>query len=78
MVRTSEDRVSLAPADWGGLCSLTLAIVTLLGATLYKLHEDGLSNRMRLTRLESDVSHVQKSLGVLRTDLRALTQEISK
>jgi len=76
MVRTpdSPERVRLAPADWGGLCSLALAILTLVGATLYKVHEIAQTNRERLAAVDAELRSVRQSVGLLQTDVRELAR----
>ena len=74
MVRTADNRVRLAPADWGGLCSLALAIITLLGATLYKVHEIAQTNRERLAAVDAEVSAMKQSVALLQADVRELAR----
>ena len=74
MVRTADNQVRLAPADWGGLCSLALAIITLLGATLYKVHEIAQTNRERLAAVDAEVSAMKRSVALLQADVRELAR----
>lgn len=79
MVRTPEnpDRVRLAPADWGGLCSLALASMTLAGATLYKIHEVAQTNRERLAAVDAELASLQANVQLLQTDLRVIARRPS-
>lgn len=72
MVRVSRDRVRLAPADWGGLCSLALAVLTLLGATLYKVHDVAAAERVRQTRVELELAHLKSQVDQLQRDVQSL------
>ncbi len=76
MVRANNnrERVRLAPADWGGLCSLALAILTLVGATLYKVHEIAQTNRERLASVETELTSLQRNVGLLQSDVRDLAR----
>lgn len=74
MVRTSDNQVRLAPADWCGLGSIALAVFTLLGATHYKLHEIAQSNRQRLAAVEADVTGVKRSVTLLQADVRVIAR----
>ncbi|TWT46503.1 hypothetical protein Pla111_15990 [Botrimarina hoheduenensis] len=73
MVRYSSDRVRLAPADWGGLCSLALAILTLVGATLWNVWDLSTTSRERLARVEAELAHLQADVSLLKSDVRVLT-----
>lgn len=72
MTLSPTNRVRLAPADWGGLCSLALALAALVGTTLYKVHDLSATHRERLARIESELSHVQSDIEHLQADLRTL------
>lgn len=72
MVRLSHDRVRLAPADWGGLCSLAVALSTLVGATLYQVHDMAADARVRQARFEAELSHLKTEVKQLKTDVRTL------
>ncbi|QDT70487.1 hypothetical protein MalM25_34350 [Planctomycetes bacterium MalM25] len=76
MVRTPEnpDRVRLAPADWGGLCSLALASLTLAGATLYKVHEVAQTNRERLAAVDAELAGLKQSVSLLQSDVRVIAR----
>ncbi len=74
MLRTSENRVHLAPADWGGLLSLALAIMTLVGATLWQVHDLAASNRERLARFETEIAHLKADVSLMKTDIRQLVR----
>lgn len=77
MVRVADksDRVRLAPADWGGLCSLALAILTLLGATLYKVHEIAQTNRERLAAVDAELGALKWGVELLQSDVRDLSRQ---
>jgi type II secretory pathway component PulJ len=74
MVRVADtaDRVRLAPADWGGLCSLALAILSLGGATLYKLYDISQTHRERLAAVDAELSGLKHNVGLLQQDVRDL------
>lgn len=72
MTRTAHDRVRLAPADWGGLCSLALTLVTLVGATLLKVHDMAADARGRQTRFETELGHLKTQVTRLQDDVRLL------
>ncbi len=72
MVRTSENHVHLAPADWGGLLSLGLAIISLVGATLWQVHDLAATSRERLARFEVEISNLKSDVTLLKTDYRLL------
>lgn len=76
MVRVAEnnDRVRLAPADWGGLCSLALAILTLVGATLHKVHEMAHTNRVRLAAMDAELEALLSGVELLQVDVRELSR----
>lgn len=76
MVRNSNqpDRVRLAPADWGGLCSLALALLVLAGATLTKVHEVAQTNRERLAAVDAELASLQASVQLLQSDIRTIAQ----
>lgn len=76
MVRSPEksDRVRLAPADWGGLCSLALAILALVGATLHKVHEMAHTNRGRLAAVDAELGALKSRVELLQTDVRELAR----
>lgn len=74
MTRTVPEQVRLAPADWGGLCSLALAILTLVGATLYKVHETANANRARLAAVDAELESLQLNVRLLQSDLRAVAR----
>ena len=74
MVRDPKfgNRVRLAPADWGGLCSLALAILTLVGATLYQVHDSAAADRARQARFETELANLKSHVRRLQDDVRAL------
>jgi hypothetical protein len=72
MTLQPQNRVRLAPADWGGLCSLALAIAALVGTTLYKVHELSASHRERMVRIEIELAHVQSDIAHVQEDVRTL------
>jgi hypothetical protein len=72
MTLLPDNRVRLAPADWGGLCSLAVAIAALVGTTLYKVHELSASHRERLVRIESELTHVKSEINHVQEDVRTL------
>ena len=74
MVRTRDDRVRLAPADWGGLCSLAWAILSLGGATLWKVHEIAQTNRERLAAVDAELAGLKQSVRLLQSDVRDLAR----
>ncbi len=76
MVRAADnsDRVHLAPADWGGLCSLALAILSLGGATLYKVHDIAQTNRERLAAVDAELTGLKQSVVMLQVDIRDLAR----
>lgn len=78
MVRTSDNRVRLAPADWGGLCSIALTIVTLVAATLYTVNEIAVTNRQRLAAIDAELISLQRSINLLQSDLRNLARRMEK
>ena len=67
-----QNRVRLAPADWGGLCSLAVALAALVCTTLYKVHELSASHRERLVRIELELAHVKSDVNHLQDDVRTL------
>ncbi len=79
MVRTPEnpDRVRLAPTDWGGLCSLALALLTLACATLYKVHEVAQTNRERLAAVDAELASLQANVRLLQSDVRTIARRPS-
>ncbi|MGL4512315.1 MAG: hypothetical protein ACRCT8_04435 [Lacipirellulaceae bacterium] len=73
MVRIRDtDRVRLAPADWVAIASLALAILTLVGATLYSVYDLAATSRERLARLEAELGHVKSDVRLLQNDVRTL------
>lgn len=74
MVRTKDDRIRLAPADWGGLCSVALTVVTLAAATLYKVHEVAQTNRERLAAVDAEIAAVRRSVALLQADVREIAR----
>lgn len=72
MVRVSQDRVRLASADWGGLCSLALTVVMLVGATLYKVHDTAAAVRAREARIDAELDHLDYQVKRLQQDVRLL------
>jgi hypothetical protein len=76
MVRSIEqpDRVRLASADWGGLCSVALTVVSLAGATLYKVHEISVHNRERLVAVDTELAGIRRSIAVLQDDVRDIAR----
>ncbi|QDV76128.1 hypothetical protein [Botrimarina mediterranea] len=76
MVRVAEttDRVRLAPADWGGLCSLALAILSLGGATLYKLYDISQTHRERLAAVDAELAGLKHNVELLQQDVRHLAR----
>lgn len=74
MVREPDktERVRLAPADWGGLCSLTLAILTLVGATLFQVHDLAAADRARQARFETELTNLKAQVRRLQDDVRTL------
>lgn len=75
MTLQPHNRVRLAPADWGGLCSLAIAIAALVGTTLYKVHELSASHRERLVRIEIELAHVQSDIAHVQEDVRTLIEK---
>lgn len=67
-----SDRVRLAPADWGGLCSLALAILTLVSATLYQVHDLAAADRARQARVDAELNHLKAQVQQLQADVREL------
>lgn len=80
MVRVAEttERVRLAPADWGGLCSLALTIVVLACGTLYKMHELSGDSRVRQALLDANNERARREMTLLRAELRGQTQAIQQ
>ncbi|TWT96762.1 hypothetical protein Pla108_25360 [Botrimarina colliarenosi] len=78
MVRhpNDPDRVRLGPADWGGLCSLALAILSLGAATLYKVHDIAQTNRERLAAVDAELAGLKHNVGLLQTDLREISRRV--
>lgn len=76
MVRSADERVRLAPADWGGLCSLALAILTLVAATLWNVWDLSTTSRERLARVEAELSHLKADVALLKSDLRVLARSV--
>lgn len=76
MVRSpnNPEHVRLAPADWGGLCSLALAVLSLCGATLYKVHNIAQTNRERLAAVDAELAGLNRSVGLLQSDVRAIAR----
>lgn len=76
MVRSAKqpDRVRLGPADWGGLCSLALTIVSLGGATLHKVHDIAIQSRERLAAVDVELAGLRRSIVVLQADVRELAR----
>lgn len=68
----STERVRLAPADWGGLCSLTIAILSLVGATLYQVHDLAATNRATQVRFEIEITNLKAQVRRLQEDVREL------
>lgn len=66
----------MAPADWGGLCSLALAILTLVGATLWNVWDLSTSSRERLARVEAELSHLKADVALLKSEVRVLTRGV--
>lgn len=74
MVRTQGNRVHLAPTEWGGLISLAVAIMTLVGATLWQVHDLAASNRERLARFETEITHLKSDVSLMQSDIRVLVR----
>lgn len=74
MVRTKHDRVRLTLADWGGLCSLALALATLISATLYKVHEVAQTNRERLAAVDAELAALRRNVTLLQSDVRQIAR----
>ena len=72
MTLYADNRVRLAPADWGGLCSLAIALAALVGTTLYKVHELSASHRERMVRIELELAHVKSDINHVQEDVRTL------
>lgn len=72
MVRdpNDSDRVRLAPADWGGLCSLALAILMLVSATLYQVHDQSAADRAREARVDVELRHLKEQVRQIQEDIR--------
>lgn len=75
MTRISYDRVRLAPADWGGLCSLALTVLMLVGATLYKVHDAAAAVRARQARIDAELGHLDTQVKRLQQDVRLLLRK---
>jgi hypothetical protein len=75
MTLRADNRVRLAPADWGGLCSLAIAIAALVGTTLYKVHELSASHRERLVRIEIELAHVKSDIEHVQDDVQTLIKK---
>lgn len=75
MTRVTHDRVRLAPADWGGLCSLALTLAMLVGATLYKVHDAAAAVRARQARIDAELSHLDAQVQRLQQDVRQLLRK---
>jgi hypothetical protein len=79
MVRNhNTDRVRLDPGDWVAIGSLALALLTLVGATLYAVHDLAAASRERLARLEADLSNVKSDVRLLKNDVRTLSRRSSR
>ena len=75
MVLTPDNHVRLAPADWGGLCSIALTLLMLVGATLYQVHDLAATNRERLARFEAELTYLKSDVVLLKNDVRLLVRE---
>lgn len=74
MTRLPNNRVRLGRADWGGLLSFALALLSVAGATLYKVNEVAQTNRERLARLDAEIVAVRRSVGLLQADVREIAR----
>lgn len=63
-------RVRLAPADWGGLCSLALTILMMLAATLYQVHDLAATDRVQQARFDAELGHLKAQVRQLQVDVR--------
>lgn len=79
MVRVPDnsERVRLAPADWGGLCSLALALLSLGGATLYKVYDISQTNRERLAAVDAELAGLKRNVSLLQSDVRDLARRMT-
>lgn len=68
------DRVRLGPADWGGLCSFALVMLTLAASTLYQVHSLAHSNGRRLAAVDAELSAIKQNIALLQTDIRAIAK----
>ncbi|TWT91008.1 hypothetical protein Mal64_14070 [Pseudobythopirellula maris] len=76
MVRvSSQERVRLAPADWGGLCTVALTILAMVAATFYQVHDLAAANRVKQARFEIELTHLKNDVKVLQADVRLLVME---
>lgn len=67
-----SDQVRLAPADWGGICSLALALASLAGATLYRVHDLAAENRVRQARIDLELGYLKGDVQQLQADVRSV------
>lgn len=78
MVRTNGNRVYLDSAEWCGLISLAVAIMTLVGATLWQVHDLNASNRERLAKFEIEITHLKSDVSLMQADFRLLVNGKNK
>lgn len=74
MVRVAQDRVRLAPSDWGGLLSLALTLSALVGTAIYQVNALAVNSRVRMARLETEIAHLKSEVSVLQSDVRRLAR----
>lgn len=75
MTRQPSGSVTLSNADRIGLATLALLLASLVGATLYQVHDLAAATRERLARNEEAIEHLECDVASLEIDLREVRRD---